>query len=397
MISTTKKCALSRETKAFRWVCLVFRAMGQKKGIEENQAAIEKRLGMHVFSVLLKTYFEKMSNSDPNKKILFWAQVGFWLGYFLLHGIIALSYTTWARAGLIALVNACFFACIAYANVLWLMPQFFLRRRYVLYAVMCFVFLAVIALGRQYISQLTAPPNDVDPRPFLYIFLYYFGSSFINLLVTIPIKYAFDFAKLQARQQQMANAQLEAEMKLLKMQLHPHFMFNTLNNLYYLTRIKSDIAPQVVEKLSDLMRYLLEKNDAEKVYLKDEINFMQAYMDLEKIRVPHLQLTFDITGNTENVMVPPLLGLPLLENAFKHGIDKNSAGNCIKVTLQIENGQLELTTLNPMHAFKKPGNRLGLANLKKRLQLLYGDRFILKTEEQTEQKHYFTQLIVPII
>lgn len=276
------------------------------------------------------------------------------------------------------------------------MPRFFITKRYFYYILTAIVILTGLAYLRMLIGYTVFPQPESSKGNYGYEVLYFTGSGIINLVLSIPLKYAFEFMRLEARQQQMVNAQLETEMKLLKMQLHPHFMFNTLNNLYYLTRIKSDIAPQVVEKLSDLMRYLLEKNDTDKVYLKDEISFMQAYMDLEKIRVPHLQLDFTVTGSVDNILVPPLLTLPLLENAFKHGIDKNRTQNCIRVIIKVENQQLEVITTNPLHDFKKPSNRLGLANLKKRLQLLYGNHFSLKTEEQAIDNQYFAQLIIPI-
>lgn len=329
-------------------------------------------------------------------RLIFWAQVAFWLGYFLFYFMNALRYTSTQLAFISAAMNTFFFAIIIYVNILWLMPQFFIPKHYIRYTLVALIILAVLAYLRMLISYYVFPQPESSRGNYGYEVLYFTGSGIINLILSIPLKYAFEFIRLEAHQQQMANVQLETEMKLLKMQLHPHFMFNTLNNLYYLTRIKSDTAPQVVEKLSDLMRYLLEKNETDQVYLKDEINFMQAYMDLERIRVPHLQLHFDIKGHADNILVPPLLTLPLLENAFKHGIDKNSTKNCIHVIMEINNNQLTITTVNPLHHFKKTGNRLGLSNLQKRLHLLYEDRFQLKTEEQTDENQYFAQLTIPL-
>jgi len=329
-------------------------------------------------------------------RLIFWAQVAFWLGYFLFYFMNSLRYTSTRFALVSAAMNTFFFAIIIYINVLWLMPRFFISKHYIRYTLIAIIILAGLAYLRMLIGYYVFPQPESSRGNYGYEVLYFTGSGIINLVLSIPLKYAFEFIRFEARQQQMANAQLETEMKLLKMQLHPHFMFNTLNNLYYLTRIKSDTAPQVVEKLSDLMRYLLEKNETDQVYLKDEINFMQAYMDLERIRVPHLQLHFDIKGHTDNIFVPPLLTLPLLENAFKHGIDKNSTKNCIRVAMEINNNHLTITTINPLHHFKKPGNGLGLNNLQKRLHLLYEDRFQLTTNEQIIENQYFAQLIIPL-
>ncbi|MDX1942489.1 MAG: sensor histidine kinase [Saprospiraceae bacterium] len=309
----------------------------------------------------------------------------------------SLRYTSTQFAVIGAAMNTFFFAIVIYINVLWLMPSFFLPKRYISYALMAIIILAGLGYLRMLIGYYVYPQPESSKGYYGYEVLYFTGSGLINLILSIPIKYAFEFNRLQARQQQMANAQLEAEMKLLKMQLHPHFMFNTLNNLYYLTQIKSNTAPEIVEKLSDLMRYILEKNDSNRVALRDEINFMQAYMDLEKIRVPHLDLTFHVTGNIENVQIPPLLVLPLLENVFKHGVDKNSKFNKIIVSLNVQDDKMEIITVNQLRTSSKPSNRVGLANLRKRLNLLYEDNFTLQTEVQTDQNQFFAKLIVPVL
>lgn len=338
-----------------------------------------------------------MKDAIRYKKQLFWFQVAFWIGYFLFYFLNNLRYAPPNRAFLSAGMFTFFFAAIIYINVLWLMPQFFLPKRYILYSLLSISVLFGLGYLRMLIGYYVFPqPPDSTAGDYWFEVYYFMGSGAINLIISIPVKYAFEYNRLQAQQQQMANAQLEAEMKLLKMQLHPHFMFNTLNNLYYLTQIKSDDAEQVVEKLSDLMRYMLEKSETKRVALRDEINFMQAYMDLEKIRVPHLQLNFSLIGRTEEAQIPPLLGLPLLENAFKHGIDKNSATNQIDVEIEITNERLNMTVTNPLQSFKKSGNGLGLSNLRKRLNLLYPDDSILLTEVQNDQNRYFAKLEIPI-
>lgn len=339
-----------------------------------------------------------MMDSATYRRRLLWFQIAFWIGYFLFYFLNNLRYTTSERATTSAAMFTAFFAAIIYINVLWLMPWFFLRKQYMRYTLLALGVIFGLGYLRMLIGYYVFPqPPDSTAEDYWFEVLYFMGNGAINLVLSIPVKYAFDYNRLQAQQQQMANAQLEAEMKLLKMQLHPHFMFNTLNNLYYLTQIKSDDAEQVVEKLSDLMRYMLEKSEAKQVSLRDEISFMQAYMDLEKIRVPHLQMNVTIDGKVDEVMVPPLLGLPLLENAFKHGVDKNSVANQIDVELSVAGGQLMIVVTNPLRAFKKPGNGLGLSNLRKRLMLLYGNDFTLITAEETKLNRYFAKLVIPIV
>ena len=170
--------------------------------------------------------------------------------------------------------------------------------------------------------------------------IYRFAMGIITMVVSVPIKYMFDYFQLQAKQQQIINQQLDAEMKYLKQQINPHFLFNTLNNLLYLTKKKSDAAPGVVEKLANLMRYLLEKETVEFVPMEEEIEFINSYLELEKIRIPQINIDLKYRGETKDKMIPPMLLIPLVENAFKHGVDKSSKNNFVKLNASIKDNRI---------------------------------------------------------
>ena len=164
----------------------------------------------------------------------------------------------------------------------------------------------------------------------------------------------------------------KAELALLKSQINPHFFFNTLNNLYGLTVEKSDDAPNVVLKLSDMMRYTIYMGKEDVVSLKDEINYLQNYIELHKIRYQKkvdIQFNFN---NVSNYQVPPLLYIIALENAFKHGVEKLTENAYIHINILAENNSILFEIENNYEQLKTNSEAgIGLKNLKQRLKLLY--------------------------
>lgn len=179
----------------------------------------------------------------------------------------------------------------------------------------------------------------------------------------------------------------EAELKLLKAQIHPHFLFNTLNNLYGLTLEKSDEAPDLVLRLSDILDYILYRCNESSVLLSDEIENLKNYIEIERIRYSDkLKMSVDFPLNTNNLKIAPLIILPFIENAFKHGVSNypgvafvNAKINLLENTLvfKIENSK------NPARKIENGYSKgIGLQNARKRLELLYPDKYILKIDEK---------------
>lgn len=172
-----------------------------------------------------------------------------------------------------------------------------------------------------------------------------------------------------------------AELSLLKSQINPHFFFNTLNNLYGLTVEKSDNAPNVVLKLSDMMRYTIYMGKEDFVPLKDEVNYLQNYIELHKIRYQKkvdIQFTY---SNISDYQIAPLLYIIALENAFKHGVEKLTENAYIHINICTDNGNILFEIENN---FEKPAIKqnsgIGLHNLKQRLQLIYPKKHQLTIE-----------------
>jgi hypothetical protein len=179
----------------------------------------------------------------------------------------------------------------------------------------------------------------------------------------------------QKEAEQLASGKARAELQLLKAQIHPHFLFNTLNNIYFFTISASRQAPEMIKKLSDMLRYILNECDRPAVPLEKELKLIQDYMALEKIRYgEQMDMTVELKGNYHNKMVSPLLLIPFVENSFKHGASKMLAHPYVKLTINIEDNHLLflLTNNKPDMATPAPRNgAIGLKNVRKRLQLLY--------------------------
>lgn len=192
---------------------------------------------------------------------------------------------------------------------------------------------------------------------------------------------------LQQAAQQLEKEKLSAELKLLKSQINPHFLFNTLNNLYVLTLNNSNKAPDMIHKLSQLMSYMLYDSNLPEVPLEMEIKYIKNYVDLEKLRYgDRLEVLLRVYEKTDGIMIAPLLILPLVENSFKHGASNQLDGGWIHVDIdvrestlliKVENNKIEFEKENMDQNTERPSG-IGLENARKRLNHLYPGRHSLQ-------------------
>jgi LytS/YehU family sensor histidine kinase len=205
-----------------------------------------------------------------------------------------------------------------------------------------------------------------------------------SLLMTSAGKLLFEYLQKMIKFKEIENKQLKAELNLLKSQVNPHFLFNTLNNLYGLiTQNENQKASEITLKLAELTRYLLESSKTEKVSIKRELQFLEDYLCLEKIRLSNnTDIKFDVSGIEEEVFVAPLLFIPLVENAFKHGLQTVTEKSFAHFSLAIQGDDLFFEAKNSIG--KKFQNYstggTGITNLKNRLQLIYPEKHQLDIE-----------------
>ena len=178
---------------------------------------------------------------------------------------------------------------------------------------------------------------------------------------------------------------MQAEVNFLRSQVNPHFLFNVLNNLYALTLKKSDLAPDVVLKLSEMMEYMLYDSDDSKVLLQKEIGYLNTYLELEKLRLgSHSDISLTVSGDLNGQVIAPLLLLPLVENAMKHGVSKQNGNAWLHGDLQVSKSLVKLNIENSKPLLNRHEGKggIGLDNLRKRLELLYPSRHQLRIEDK---------------
>ncbi|WP_240665646.1 sensor histidine kinase [Lutibacter sp. HS1-25] len=334
--------------------------------------------------------------------------IWFWLGYFMFNFIRWGSYFDDYWYSLKSnLVEFPLHIVFVYFNIYYLIPKFILTKKYKTYIVVFIVSLGVIYVLRTGLNYLLVTkniwPEAENPQQaftFNHIIAVVLGEIYVVALVT-AIKLIFDWIYERDRVENLQKVQLETELKYLKSQIQPHFFFNTLNNLYALTLEKSDIAPSVVLKLSEIMQYVLYDVREPKLRLFTAINYIQNYLDLERLRYGDRIITStDIEGNIEDIEVPPLLFLPFIENCFKHGA-KNT--DTIEVNIYFENVLDKWLIFKAENSFNKSveltettNTRKGIGNqnVKRRLELLFPNNFELKTE--IKDNKYCVYLKIPI-
>lgn len=208
-----------------------------------------------------------------------------------------------------------------------------------------------------------------------------FGAIFI-LLLSLPVVLAQQWSRQNNRIMALEKEKVETELDLLKQQLNPHFFFNTLNNLYALSLQQSKQTPESILQLSELMRYVIYKAKDDRVPPGDEVKYIEDYIQLQQIRLkrsPDIRFSQDIAADTP--AVAPLLLIVLVENAFKHGIEPAEENAFLHVHLTTTNNRLHFSCINSFEQ-ESGSTGIGLENLKRRLQLLYPGKHILKTEKE---------------
>lgn len=273
------------------------------------------------------------------------------------------------------------FAIPIYINLYVLLPFLFKRRKYFIYLLSVVLIIFLTAALLIYIDDVFFAKPEGREVTQNYINALIGSSIFIFLYVGVTsfIKFMRDWVKLQElslRVNEMEKQNLSAELKSLKEQINPHFLFNTLNNLYSLSLDKSEKTSEMILKLSDLMRYILYECSDSYVPVEKEVDFIKNYLELEKLRQnEETNVELDIIGRLDNKNVAPLLLIPFIENAFKHGHNNQNKNSFVKIIIDFsKEGYLQFSSSNSKTAIQAPLSNykgIGIENAKKRLELLY--------------------------
>jgi LytS/YehU family sensor histidine kinase len=313
--------------------------------------------------------------------------VVFWVAYFIFN-ILRWTSINNDLGGAINtnLIEFPLHIAITYFNLYYLMPKFVYTKKYIQYGIFLAISLIVLLLIKYNVTHYILSngywpnvniPEVIDGLTINYALETIIGEFYVIAFVT-ALKITLDWMRENDKLHMLEKEQLTTELKFLRSQVSPHFFFNTLNNIYSLTLEKSDKAPIVILKLSELMRYLLYSISEPRQSLKAELDCIQNYIDLERIRFDNsLEITVGISGELENKKIAPMLLIPLVENCFKHGANKNigKVDICINAKVIDDFLYFEVSNTIPSIAINiidsERDNGIGLSNVKKRLELGY--------------------------
>jgi len=279
----------------------------------------------------------------------------------------------------------------------YLIPRYVLKKKYFLFILyFIYSFIISITLGLNVVLLtfvVIADFNAGNMVPASFNIIYLIAGNYLVVLFAVTIKLVSKWNTvekknllLEKKSMEMELRLKEAELKLLKAQIHPHFLFNTLNNLYGLVLAGSENAPQIVLKISSLLDYMLYKSNKPYVSIASEVQYIKDYLELEKLRYSKLQIEFSEKGISNKVSIAPMILQPFVENAFKHGISKEVGMQWLNLEISVDNGHLEFRVKNPRVAESSNDETgysegIGLNNVKKRLDILYPGRYKLNIKE----------------
>ena len=302
--------------------------------------------------------------------------------------------------------NPLAYLLVFYLNYLWIVPRFLLKKSD--WKMFLLINVAVIVVGLLAIDlwhwvavQLLPEINNQSPRRNFIRFPRYFWACMIFILIialAVAVRMTQRWQHLEEARKEAEAARAEAELSNLRNQLNPHFLLNTLNNIYALIAFDQNKAQTAVGELSKLLRHVLYENQQDFVPLCKEADFMRNYIELMKIRVTD-NVKIDANINVQpddSTPVAPLIFISLIENAFKHGISPQGKGN-IKIDLNQSDGDITCeihNTCYPKRENDKSGSGIGLEQVGRRLELLYPDHYTWEKGKTEDGKEYYSKIII---
>jgi two-component sensor histidine kinase len=311
---------------------------------------------------------KKIITTSWLQHLVFWV-----LSFYAIGNYFAIS----SELKIIDFIYSAFFhlplLILVYLNLRVFIPRYLQNENYIIY-----LFFTVLNIGLAYFIHQVVFDIGIPLMP-----AEFYMVSFTQPLVLITIFAIYLFitsllklSKSWYQLQEVEKEKLSLELNSLKMQINPHFLFNSLNSIYSLARNKSDTTPRTILNLADLMRYMIYEVSDEKVSLSKEKEALEHYIELQKLRLEKgSDIRFDVQDNNPEKVIAPLLFFPLLENSFKHGL-KAKEGNYCHISLSNTATNLKFIISNNKSSLEDLDNRkyggIGLQNVKKRLSLIYG-------------------------
>jgi two-component system, LytTR family, sensor histidine kinase AlgZ len=286
------------------------------------------------------------------------------------------------------IVQLCFTVLIAYLNYFITLPRFLKHQNLWRYLLEFSVPFAVFVTLRVHLQRFLID-GYAHKVEYFYSDFFIVQITAITFLIVIfvgMLRFAVEWFEFDAKKKATENEKLIAELNFLKAQINPHFLFNTLNNLYYLAYSQSSNTTEVIAKLSQMMRYMIYDTNQPKVLLRKEIEYMQNYISLERLRLNNqIPVQFNVHGNIDDVWITPLVLITFLENAFKHGVSNSNTDSWVNVNIEVRGKECVFSVENSKGSIiKQEGSEksgIGLQNVQRRLELSYPERYKLDVKD----------------
>jgi sensor histidine kinase YesM len=331
------------------------------------------------------------------RKRVLWVHISFWLVYlsFFLYQVSHFrkgQEFEWGNATTFAAVQLLFTMLIAYSNYFYFLPRFLVHQKLWRYLLGFFIPFVVLVIVRVHLQRYMID-GYTHQRHYFYSNLYIVELIIVTLFITgfiSMLRFVADWFQLMATRKEIENERLTAELNFLKAQINPHFLFNTLNNLYYLAYTQSPNTTEVIAKLSQMMRYMIYDSNHDRVPLKKEVEYMENYIGLERLRLnDQIPISLKVIGEVERYTITPFIFITFLENAFKHGVSNSNPKAWVNVQLNLQDNQCIYVVENSKIKSAKPEaeekSGIGLQNVKRRLELSYPGRHELVVQDQEEK------------
>ncbi len=287
-----------------------------------------------------------------------------------------------------------------YVNYLFLIPKLLSKLKYMQFIIAEVILLAAgigIKILQANMLDWYFSADDFFISDMMQYLPYYSANIFFFMILSIGAKFSFDWFRNQKIREEIEKEKAESELAMLKYQISPHFLFNTLNNIYSLVQRKSPKAGDAVLKLSELMRYFLkDENGKHKISMEKEIEYINNFIDLQRMRLDNPGIvSFSTAGNFKDKKIEPMLLIPFIENAFKHGKINDEAAK-IQIGLLCKDNTIDFMIVNGKRSSQTEKTQgIGIKNTKRRLELLYPGKYSLEIDDN--EKEYRVQLSVELI
>jgi two-component system, LytTR family, sensor kinase len=329
---------------------------------------------------------------------MYWFHIFFWITYIVFLLMESRGYVIkrgWGFAILPVAIHFAIIVILAYGNILFLIPRLLERKKIILYSLSVLLFIFLYMYGRSfnqhYWDSIVWPDEPMTLKS-------YFPWNILNGAWLMLLSSLLYFAqKWSEQQQQVKNSQinqLQTELKYLRNQVNPHFFFNGLNTIYGNIDMKDQHARNILLQFSDLLRYNLYEADVDLVDIEKEAAYLENYVALQKARSDsNLRIELNINIENNQTKIAPLLFIPFVENAFKFSTRDDNTDNFISISLSQSGNRVDFNCTNSYEATASTGG-IGYSNVKRRLELLYKDRYILNINK--DDRNYYVQLIITV-